>query len=486
MIKNIVKCWEFGCGRVALAAICAHSVSISIGIVQGYSAILLPQLKESRQFSNLSTEETSWIASLGAVATPVGSITSGIFAEYFGRRRSIQISSVPFILGWICLGLAQDVNWLYAGRLVTGIAAGMSTACYTYVSEISSPDSRGFMQSLGPICASFGILLTYTLGYYISWYTIALVSITFGVFSTVTIQFLPESPGFLLKRNQLAEAFDVLLWFRGNNALAQQEMDRFQENEKASDIKNASLKEILLSPQTVKPFIILILLFLLQEFSGIYTLLFYAVDFFEEANLSINEYIASMIVGAIRFTMSIVAAFLINNFGRKTLCTFSSFGMTVTMTVVATYVKYYEINNDEERILKYLPLTGIMFNVVFSMIGMLPLPWILVGEMFPLRVRPIMSGLVICMAQMFVFICVKIYNNMNEAMHFSGTLIVFACASIVSIIFCKVVLPETKNKSLEEIEEYFRNSEKSIQDLKGIDNSAFDIQPELVVQVPPR
>lgn len=358
----------------------------------------------------------------------------------------------------------------------------MSTACYTYVSEISSPEGRGFMQSLGPICASFGILLTYTLGYYIDWTTIAFISISFAVFSAVTIQFLPESPGFLLKNGKMIEAFEVLLWFRRNNAVAQHEIDRFQENQKASAMTDANLKQLILSPQTVKPFFILVALFLLQEFSGIYTLLFYAVEFFKETDPSINEYVASIIVGAIRFSMSIMAAFLINTFGRKTLCISSSAGMTLTMVVVAAYVKYYEIHSEEEKILGYLPLVGIMLNVVFSMVGMLPLPWILVGEMFPLQVRPIMCGLVICLAQVFVFICVKLYTSMNDAIHFSGTLLTFAATSILSIVFCIFVLVETKGKSLEEIEAHFRGEQIVERVSNGIDNRAFEIKPEVVVE----
>ncbi|XP_018568116.1 facilitated trehalose transporter Tret1 [Anoplophora glabripennis] len=473
-MKRMEKCWEFGPGRMALAAFCAHSVSISIGICQGYSAILIPQLQASTKM-HVTTEETSWLASLGAITNPVGSVLSGVLAEYFGRRRSIQISSIPFIIGWILIGIATDINWLYAGRLISGISAGMSTACYTYVSEISTPESRGFLQALGPICASFGILLTYTLGYYIRWSTVALISVTFGIFSMVTIHFLPESPGYLLKNNRTAEGFEVYLWFRRNNVIAQQEIDSYHENLKQNKSDGTAWKEAYLSPQTVKPFFILVILFLLQEFSGIYTLLFYAVSFFEETDLNIDDYISSIIVGIIRFTMSIVAAFLINKFGRKVLCTFSSLGMALTMLTVAIYVKYYELNPEEEKILSYLPLVGIIFNVVFSMIGMLPIPWILVGEMFPLEVRPIMSGVVICIAQTFIFICVKIYNDMLDYLNFSGTLLVFVAASIISIVFSKFVLPETKNKSLQEIEQYFR---KNKGDVDGFDNKAFDMESE--------
>ncbi|CAG9861999.1 unnamed protein product [Phyllotreta striolata] len=473
--------------NTALAAICAHSVSISIGICQGYSAILLPQLKKSPKYMNLTSDETTWIASLGTITNPLGSILSGLLAEYMGRKRAIQITALPLILGAMCFGLAQNINWLYAGRLITGIAAGMSPACYTYVGEISTSQNRGFMQTLGPICASFGILLTYTLGYVLHWTTVAYISISFAVFSTVVMQLVPESPSYLLKNDRQAEGFRVLLWLRGNNALAQREIDRFYENRKEAGCKETGFRDTYFGPQNVKPFLVLVGLFVFQEFSGIYTLLFYAVSFFEDSELSFNEYVASIIVGGIRFSMSIAIAYLINVYGRKVLCTASSVGMAATMSAVAVYVKYYEDHPGEAKLAPYIPLVGVILNVGFSMVGMLPVPWVMVGEMFPLNVRPIMSGIVVSIAQLLIFFCVKIYDNMKEALDFSGTLFVFVGASVLSAVYCTTILTETKNKTLEEIEAHFRgdsclcgggDSELVVVKVDvmkaGIDNAGFD------------
>lgn len=351
----------------------------------------------------------------------------------------------------------------------------MATASYTYVGEIATADQRGILLSLGPVSASLGILLTYVLGSYLHWSTVAYIAICFTIFTTIAMQCLPETPGYLLRNKRFEEGFKVLLWFRRNNALAQQELDRFNENQ---TVNSRSGKNMYFTPQTIKPFIYLVLLFLLQEFSGIYSLLYYAVDIFKQAHVDVDVYISSMIVGAIRFAMSIAAAFLINRFGRKTLCTYSSLGMAVTMLVVAVYSKYYEINPHETRVFPSLPLLGVIFNVMFCMIGMLPIPWIMNGEMFPLQVRSIMSGIVLLLAQTFIFICVKIYIIMNNHIQFSGTLFTFVVASVISTFYCKFLLPETRNKSLEEIEAYFRNTKKDKKvenvDVEGVNNNAFE------------
>lgn len=456
IIKKLREMWKNGPTKMALAAVCAHSTSISIGICQGYSAILIPQLVKSPDF-RITEDQGSWLASLGAVTNPIGSILSGILAEYFGRTKSIQISSIPFIVGWILITFSNNIYLLYSGRLITGIAAGMSTACYTYVAEISTQGSRGLLQALGPVSASFGILFTYTLGYFTSWKIVALISTTFGVFTMISMQFLPESPPYLLKKGLKEESFKSLMWFRGNSSVVvQSEFDAMSDSDtstKGTDKK--SCKEMYLRPSTIKPFFILIILFLLQELSGIYSVLFYAVNFFQDFNMDIDEYLSSIIVGVVRFLMSIVGAVLICKFGRKTLCCVSSGGMGCCLLITAFYVKYYEVHHGE-KLISWLPLLCVLGNVFFSMIGMLPIPWILVGEMFALDVRSIMSGVVICIAQCFIFICVKIYPDLLNLLRFSGTLFSFVVASFVTVIFCQFFLVETRNKSLLEIENYFK------------------------------
>lgn len=473
-LMHIKKIWNYGIGRTIIAVFCVHSVSISIGICQGYSAILLPQLNKSNEY-DLTAEEMSWIASLGVITNPFGSILSGLLADYFGRKLSIQLSTLPFIAGWLCIAFSSNIYHLYAGRLITGIAAGMSAACYTYVSEVSEPQHRGLFQALGPVSASFGILFTYVFGTFFHWHFVAFISLTFAIFTIISVHFVPESPAYLISTNKSKskeKTFDSIMWFRRSVAQAQQEYQTLwaqTHTDPKSDKRCPNLKNYF-KANTVKPFIIMVVLFFLQEMSGIYTVLFYAVNFFQEADLSLDENVSSIIVGLIRFAMSIIAAFLINKFNRRTLCMVSSGGMALTLGAILISNLAVTINHDlisnitSQQILQIFQLICILLNVLFSMTGMLPIPWILVGEMFPMSVRCIMSGLVICIAQCFIFLSVKIYPEMISQLSFQGTVGIFAISSLLALLFTKFFLPETKNKTLEEIEQYFTDS------LLGSDN----------------
>nr|XP_022912034.1 facilitated trehalose transporter Tret1-like [Onthophagus taurus]XP_022912035.1 facilitated trehalose transporter Tret1-like [Onthophagus taurus] len=476
IFDKIKKHWEYGLGRTAIAAICAHSVSISIGICQGYSAILIPQLLNSTESIKIDLEQASWLASFGAITNPIGSILSGLIAEWFGRKISIQFSSIPFIIGWICVSLSENIHILYIGRLITGIAAGMATASYTYVSEISTASTRGTFQALGPVSASFGILLTYSLGYFFHWKITSLLSIIFALFTLITVHFLPESPSFLYKKKKKDSTKKSLFWFRRNLILVQDEYNRFEEYNLNKNQDKFSLRYYF-SKETTKPFLILLILFLLQEASGIYAILFYSVNFFKDAKIDIDEFISSIIVGLIRFVMSILGAILINKFNRKSLCLISSFGMALSMFVILGYLKYLELTKTKNTF-TIIPLICVLANVFFSMIGMLPIPWILVGELFSIRVRSIMMGLVICLAQIFIFISVKFYPLSIETFKFFGTCTIFFIASILSVLFSRFVLPETKNKTLEEIEETFKHK-ISLKNNFGVINKAFDLKSEI-------
>lgn len=346
----------------------------------------------------------------------------------------------------------------------------MATASYTYVTEISAPKSRGIFQALGPVSASFGILLTYTLGYFLHWKIVALISCTFSFFTLISIQFLPESPSYLYHAGRKEQSLQSLVWFRRNIVTAQDEFAAMKLSGDHLDRKD--FHSLFCRTNTLKPFGILIVLFFLQETSGIYAILFYAVDFFKDAQVNFDEHISSIIVGAIRLLMSILGAVLINKFGRRSLSMISSLGMSVSMLVVVGYFEYFNIFH-KEMMWPSIPLICVIANVFFSMIGMLPIPWILVGELFPTQVRSVMSGVVICLAQVFIFLSVKFYPDMIYSIKFSGTCTVFLVASILALLFSKFILPETKNKTLEEIE---INMKKKT--LFGVDNKGFSVSLE--------
>lgn len=117
------------------AGLAAHSGQISVGLSQGFSAVLIPKLLETN-FATVS--EGSWIASLGVISNPIGALIAGSLAECFGRRSAIALATLPHMAGWLLIALSTNIWMLYVGRFISGIGTGMANGLYLYVSEVNT------------------------------------------------------------------------------------------------------------------------------------------------------------------------------------------------------------------------------------------------------------------------------------------------------------------------------------------------------------
>lgn len=339
----------------------------------------------------------------------------------------------------------------------------MSTATYIYVAEVATPAGRGVLAAVGPALVSFGIFLVYVLGSYLHWKTVASICAGISLITPILMQWVPESPFWLASRGRVKEAYHAMYWLRQNNNLAQQELDEFSKGN--TDTKDSIMNKFRAVKKwsVVKPFLILVTFFLFQELSGIYVILYYAVDFFKGVGTSMDAYSASMIVGSLRVIMGIVGACLINHVRRKILAATSGVLLGITMLIAAT-CDYF----DGDPTIK---LVCVLAHVCASMIGFLQLPWIMSGELYPQKIRGIMSGTTTCCAYILIFLNIKTYPELANVVGRNGTLYMFAFCAILGAIFCILFLPETKGKSLSEITQGFEAAKSDAQQSSNVKNN---------------
>lgn len=350
----------------------------------------------------------------------------------------------------------------------------MATASYVYVAEISQAKHRGTLSASGPIHVSFGVLTVYILGFIAPWQRVAALCTLCALLSFIFMCAVPESPPWLASRGRDTEALSALVWLRRNPAAAEAELSELMEtiskennNSHTSPMSRnrrnmLAVKNVLtpfFRPTAWKPFIILLLFFAFQEGSGIYIILYYAVNLFQEVGTGLNEYVASIVVGGVRLVMSVVAAILMNSFGRKTLAVVSGLGMAVSMVAGGSYEYFYSNLPPTNRPLAWVPLICVLGHVCVSMMGFLQLPWMMNGELFPLAIRGVMGGIVASLAHLFIFASVKTYPDLMHALGTDGTLWFFGAAALMGAVYCYIFLPETKGKTLREIELEFSPKE---------------------------
>lgn len=466
-----------------LAGCVAQSIVIQAGVSMAFSAVLLPQLMQNDSDLTATTDQLSWIASLVTIGTLIGSVMTGPLMDKFGRRTTCQVSCVPSIVAWILVCLAQNVETLYVGRLLAGMGGGLSTVALIYVSEVSNPKIRPMLLCLNSVFVSTGILLTCVLA---QWFTWRQMTIWFGVLavlSCVALWLLPESPHWLAsyKHKKRESVLAAVRWLNRNPQRCQEELNTLMEaaqnqtqNHESSCRGFRFISSSIMVPSTLKPVTILFFIFLFQQLSGGYVVIFYAIQIFQivggNFEEDFDEYDTLVFMGLIRFAMSIIAVIASRRVGRRPLSILSGLGMCITTLFVATYLHidpveytggFRNAENSTDTVTStesehWTCVVCILLYVCFSSLGVLVIPWTLIGELLPIKVRGVGSGFMVGMAYMLMFGVVKSFPFALDLIGTEGIFFFFSFMSLAGVAFVYKFLPETLGKPLQEIEDYFK------------------------------
>ncbi|PSN45090.1 Facilitated trehalose transporter Tret1-2 [Blattella germanica] len=427
---------------------------ISSGMTTGFSAVLLPQLELASSHIRITKEEASWIASMAALPMALGCVLGGILMERFGRKTSHQIIAVPYVLGWVCISLSRAVWMLYVGRFLTGLCLGlMGPLTPVYIAETAGPNFRGILLAGVSLAVSSGILISHLLGTFLHWQLAAALSALFPFACYIGISFVPESPPWLAARGRFTEAVKAFRWFRGYSPESTRELrellEKYQVNgHDASAQSTITMKEAFLHVTFVKPFLVMNLFFLVMQFSGVNAVAFYTVHILRDMGQGMNEYLATNIIGVVRLIMSVVACVLTRRFGRRPLTMLSCIGTGVSLVLLGLTIR--------SKIDACLPLLLLVTYICFISIGLVPLPWVMVGEVFPVRMRGIGSGVSSAFCFLVFFAVVKTSPATMEAIGADGTFFFYGAVALVGAGLLFLCLPETRNRTLQEIENSYQ------------------------------
>ncbi|CAK1604498.1 unnamed protein product [Parnassius mnemosyne] len=455
--------------RQVLASFVANLGTMNTGMAFGFSATALPQLKSPDSSIHITENQASWIASLSAAGTPIGCIVSGYLMDSIGRKRTLIVTEVPLILGWILIATAQNVSMLYIGRLLIGFGSGMVGApARVYTCEVSQPHLRGMLGALASVGVSTGVLIQYVIGSVTSWNILAGVSAIIPIVSLLGMILIPETPNYLLTKDNPERAEKSLAKLRGSTCNLDEEIQRmitFKEKNHVEPLKTP--KEIikaLMSPSALKPFTILAIYFFIYQWCGVNTITFYAVEVFEASGASLDKYWLTISMGIIRVIFTVVGCILCRRCGRRLLTFVSAIGCgstMVTLSVYMYYVHYWKENNLPPSN-SWIPVASIYIFMIACTLGYLIVPWVMIGEVYPTQVRGIIGGMTTCAAHLSVFSVVKTFPLLKHSLNDYGTFALYGTMSLAGTVFFYLFLPETKGKTLQEIEDYFCGRTKSL------------------------
>uniref|UniRef100_A0A182K6J5 Facilitated trehalose transporter Tret1 n=1 Tax=Anopheles christyi TaxID=43041 RepID=A0A182K6J5_9DIPT len=463
--------------RQVVAAFVANLGTINTGLIFGFSAVVIPQLQAADSLIPVDESQSSWVASLSAIGTPIGCLLSGYVMDNFGRKKALIATQIPTIIGWIIIACASNVGMIYAGRVLTGFGSGMVGApARVYTSEVTQPHLRGMLCALASTGISLGVLIQYTLGAFTSWKFLSGVSIVVPVAALILMLLMPETPNYLVSKQKPEKARRSLARLRGSSYNIDREVEQLQSfaaKTNASGKKSLSLRETiqaLVHPSCLKPFAILTIYFMMYQFSGVNTITFYAVEIFRDSGTKMDKNTCTILLGVVRLIFTIVGAILLRRCGRRPLTFISGIGCGFTMIGLGVYL-YFKHQWDTavppiEPTATWFPVACIFIFITTCTVGFLIVPWVMIGELYPMKVRGLVGGFTTCMAHSFVFIVVKTYPFLTHVLERHGTFILYGCFSFVGTIFFYLCLPETKGKTLQEIEDYFSGRTKTLKKAK--------------------
>ncbi|KAK9509422.1 hypothetical protein O3M35_006746 [Rhynocoris fuscipes] len=467
--RNDILKWNYGAHSLPqiLACISAASFHLPVGIVVGYSAILIPQLEAEDSEIPVTKDQTSWIASLAVLVVPVVALFSGYLVDSIGRLNTIRIACIPYIIGWILIATANNITMLFIGRFLTGFAIAMGPSpAIVYITEVARPDLRGSLICMGPSMTSLGMLFIYIKGALLHWRTVAWIGIGYCVIPLVMmLLWAPESPVWLVskgKTEQALKAYKFLARAETEEGLAEKQL---AAAEKEHNSKKTVGKEPFIfvklyrgfqKPTGYKPLFILIMMFFFQQYAGIYITIFYAVTFFEEIKSGLDPYISTIMIGTIRMLIGLLTSALLKRFGRRPLCMFSGLGMTLMLSISGYYTYLIHTGQMEKS---FVPVICILLYMTLSVIGLMSIPWTMSAELFPLEIRGVAQGSTVSIAHVIMFSALQMYRRLSDALGGSyGVHWFFGGMSFLSVIFVYIFLPETHKKMLSEIQDYFEHN----------------------------
>lgn len=339
---------------------------------------------------------------------------------------------------------------------------------------------------------AIGVLISYIIGTWLRWDYLAFVSALFPAGLFFFLLPLPESPSWLRSRGLKDAAEKSAKWLHhekvvnielytipttnGNTDTQQTSVVEIEKKPQMpigsakAIAKGAYSAEALLRRPVLIPFGLAVGVLVFQQVSGIDTVLFYTVSIFKASGSFVNNYLATILVGLVQVVATFLSLFIIDRYGRKPLLIFSGAFMAVSMAALGFYFYVHERQYPVAKSLGLLPVISLMVFIAAFALGYCNIPFLLMGEILPVGQRSILSSVASAFNLGSMFIVIKSYHDIKHLIGDEGVFLGYAILCLSSCVFVVFLLPETKGKSLEEIESYFeskaeRRKEKKLQKL---------------------
>lgn len=414
--------------------------------------------------SPISKTEEGWIGSLLPLGAAIGPFAAGIAADTIGRKKTLLISAVPFIIAFILNIVATNVYYFFISRFLCGLSVGLVfTVLPMYIGEISDDEVRGSLGSLMQLFIVIGLLFSYSLGPYLSVQLFNIILLVPPVaFLVIFLFFIPESPYYLIQADNVDSAEESLMKLRVKSKYdVQKELETMKGLVQEAQQNKGNFFDIFKSRGLTMALFLSVSLVTLQQFSGINIILFYTQDIFTDAGVSLAPEICTIIVGIVQVGASGATPMLVERKGKRFLLLVSALGMGLSQGVLAYFFYLKDDKHSDVSAIGWVPIASLIAYMIAYCLGFGPLPWAVMGELFPGNIKSVASTATASGCWVLGFLLTNYFGIVAELIGKSGSFGIFSVCCFGAILFTYKLLPETTGKSLQEIQDILNGNAPS-------------------------
>ncbi|KAK5645205.1 hypothetical protein RI129_006505 [Pyrocoelia pectoralis] len=441
-----------------------------------WTAPIIPTIQRSNSTLQVTNTDVIWLENIYMIGGFAGILSTILTIDRFGRKTSILIGAVQNLVAWILIGFASSIEYVYVARFLSGLAASVDfVAAPTYVAEIADKKIRGFLGSWIYLKMLVGVIIIYSVAPFVSILASSAVGCSFLIIELLTVPFMPESPYYYIMKNNPEAAHKSLQQLRSTEDV-QDEMEEIAITVKMQQTKKIRYTDLVMNENSRKALVIMTVLNLAQQFSGYSVILMNVHSILDDtgAGSSLSSNNTAILYSILMLVAALLSSGLVDKAGRKILLGASSVTTGFVILILAIYLALKNYGTDVEPY-NWIPIFSVMAYAICFKFGLGVVPFLIAAEVYPTNLKALGMTSAEGIYLISSILSIYVYQVLKENYGIHVPFFLFAICCFFTAIFTVFFVPETKGKTLNEIQ-LMMNGNKVPNKVSDVEKKRIDLE----------